>query len=244
MPSARRAGKLPSEVRVLSSRTLATAEAKAPPTVASVPYKGVRRVPRRSKVEAALPLDIRQLHGYGLLKAGTEGSVLLRSSDGTRIATAQIEVETTSLCLRLDGCSRSVPTEIRIGRTACPFGGSRRWFRCPQCTSHRLLLYADSDGSFSCRRCLKLVFSSQDETKMQRLRRKQSRIESKLSGTYQCARPKGMHWTTFRHISCELNSVLVKHDHLRAESARKLLDRIGWPRGYERYQSSIRSDVS
>jgi hypothetical protein len=42
-------------------------------------YKGVRRVQIRFKVERYLPLDIRRLHSYGLLKPGTEGSVLLKS---------------------------------------------------------------------------------------------------------------------------------------------------------------------
>jgi hypothetical protein len=89
------------------------------------------------------------------------------------------------------------------------------------------------DGSFSCRHCLKLVFSSQDASKLNRLLRKQNKVEAKLTGPYRCARPQGMHWATFRRITRDLNTVLVKQDHLRALSARKLLDRIGWPPGYE-----------
>jgi hypothetical protein len=75
-----------------------------------------------------------------------------------------------------------------------------------------------------------LVYSSQDETKMNRLYRKQDRLEAKLTGKYRLARPKGMHWATFWRISRDLNTVLTKQEHLRAVSARKFLDRHGWPR--------------
>jgi hypothetical protein len=184
----------------------------------------------RPKVEAALPLDIRQLHDYGLLKPGTEGSVLLRSSDGAQIGTAQIEVGTATVRLRLAGVARSVPTLLRIARTACPFGGTRPWLRCRRCSSRRAILYGlDEDGGFSCRKCMKLVFSSQDESKMNRLRRKQNRIESKLAGPYRLARPKGQHWATFRRLCRDLNTVLAKQNHIQAQSARKFLDRHGWP---------------
>jgi hypothetical protein len=74
-----------------------------------------------------------------------------------------------------------------------------------------------------------LVYSSQDETKMQRLLRKQDRLEGKLTGRYRCARPKGMHWKTFKRISRDLNTVLAKQNHLLAERARGFLDHHGWP---------------
>ena len=80
-----------------------------------------------------------------------------------------------------------------------------------------------------------LVYGSQDETTMNRLLRKRSKIQAKLAGPYRMGRPKGQHWATFRRISRELNTVLAKQNHLRAESARRLLDRIGWPRSYEQY---------
>jgi hypothetical protein len=66
---------------------------------------------------------------------------------------------------------------------------------------------------------------------MNRLYRKQDRLEAKLTGKYRVARPKGMHWSTHRRILTDLNSVLRKQEHLRAVSARKFLDRHGWPRG-------------
>jgi hypothetical protein len=79
---------------------------------------------------------------------------------------------------------------------------------------------------------MRLVYSSQDETKMNRLYRKQDRLEAKLTGKYRVARPKSMHWSTHGRILMDLNSVLRKQEHLRAVSARKFLDRHGWPRGY------------
>jgi hypothetical protein len=45
--------------------------------------KGVRRVRCRPKVEHYVALDIRKLQDYGLLRPGTEGSVLLDSDGGS-----------------------------------------------------------------------------------------------------------------------------------------------------------------
>ena len=97
----------------------------------SAPYKGVRRVRWRFKVEHYLPLDARKVAVYGLLKPGTEASILLRAAEGGRIATAHLDVGTVTLRLRLADFPSPVPTEIRIGRTACPFGGTRPWVSMP-----------------------------------------------------------------------------------------------------------------
>lgn len=186
---------------------------------------------RRFKVERYLPLDIRRLHRYGLLRPGTEGSMPLKSSDGRQIASASFLIAPFKLRVQLENVRCSVPTELCIERTPCPFGGTRPWLRCRKCNSRRSVLYGlDENGSFSCRKCMGLVYSSQDETKMKRLWRKQDRIESKLVGRFRCARPKGMHWKTFRRISGDLNTVLQKQQHLHAERARRFLDRHGWPR--------------
>jgi hypothetical protein len=197
------------------------------------PYRAVRRVRRLFRVEHYLPLDVRQVAVYGLLKPGIEASILLRSADGRNVATANLDIGSDRLCLCLSDSLRAVPSEIRFERAPCRFGGTRPWFHCPRCNSRRAVLYGlDDHGSFSCRRCMSLVYSSQDETKMDRLRRRQSRIQAKLAGPYRMGRPKRQHWATFRRISRDLNSVLAKQNHLRAESARKFLDRHGWPRGY------------
>ena len=196
-------------------------------------YNGVRRVRCRPKVEHYLALDIRQMQDYGLLKPGTEGSVLLRSADGRQTATASFLIAPSKLRVQLAGVRCSVPTEICIERTPCPYGGARPWFRCRRCNSRRAILYGlDEDNSFSCRRCMGLVYLSQDETKLQRLYLKQDRLEAKLTGKYRLARPKGMHRSTHMRILTDLASVLRKQDHLRAVSARKFLDRHGWPLDY------------
>jgi len=197
------------------------------------PYRRVRGGRSRPKVERYLAVDIRRLQDYGLLEPSTEGTVQVRSADGRQFATAAFLFAASKLRVKLEGITCSVPTEIRIERTPCPRGGTRPWFRCRRCNSRRSILYGlDEDNSFSCRRCMGLVFSSQDETKMKRLWRKQRRLEAKLTGKYRVARPKGMHRSTHMRILSDLNSVLVKQNHLHAVSARKLLDRIGWPPGH------------
>lgn len=234
-------GPRPSRKSVPPSAIAITSESPDPRVRAR---KGVPRVQNRFKVERHFPLDIRRLHRYGLLKPGTEGSVPLKSADGRRIATASFLIAPSKLQVQLENVRCSVPTELCIERTPCPFGGTRPWLRCRICNSRRSILYGlDENGSFSCRKCMGLVYSSQDETKLQRLWRKQDRLEAKLIGKYRVARPKGMHRCTYNRILTKLNSVLRKQEHLRAVSARKLLDRIGWPRGYEHYRSPISSDV-
>jgi hypothetical protein len=206
-----------------------TSIARARPDGVFGPYKGVRRVRNRHKVERYLALDVRKVAVYGLLKPDTEASILLRAPAGNRIASAHLDVGTATLRLRLADFLSSVPTEIRIERTACPFGGSRPWFRCRLCNSRRAILYGpDEDNTFSCRRCMGLVYSSQDERKIDRLYRKQGKLEAKLVGPY-CARPKSMHWGTFARISKKLDTVLGKQNRLLTQSARKFLDRHGWP---------------
>ena len=152
-------------------------------------YKGVRRVRCRPKVEHYVALDIWQLQRYGLLEPGTEGSVLLRSADGRQIATASFLIALSKLRVQLEGVRRSLPTEICIERTPLR-NGTRPWFRCRRCNARRAILYGlDEDNSFSCRRCMGLVYRSQDQTKLQRLYLKQDRLEAKLAGKYRLARP-------------------------------------------------------
>jgi len=73
-----------------------------------------------------------------------------------------------------------------------------------------------------------LVYSTQDARKIDRLYRKQGKLEAKLVGPY-CARPKSMHRRTFARISKKLDTVLGKQNRLFAQSARRFLDRHGWP---------------
>jgi hypothetical protein len=141
---------LRAHAKKLSENLGSAQDERVPRWFACAHRKGVRRVRCRPKVEHYVALDIRQLHDYGLLKPGTEGSVLLKSADGRQIATASFLIAPSKLRVQLEGVRCSVPTEIRIERTACPFGGTRPWLRCRRCNSRRAVLYGlDEDNSFS-----------------------------------------------------------------------------------------------
>ena len=56
--------------------------------------------------------------------------MLIKSADGRQIAAASLLIAPYKLRVRLEGVRCSVPTEIRIERTGCRFGGTRPRFRC------------------------------------------------------------------------------------------------------------------
>jgi hypothetical protein len=124
--------------------------------------------------------------------------------------------------------SEQLSHPVLIEWTPCPYGGSRPWFRCPRCNARRAVLHGlANDGRFGCRGCLNLVYTVEDERKMNRVWRKRGKIEAKLVSGWK--RPKGMHWATFRYRSFQLNEVLEKEHALFIKAARKYLDRTGWP---------------
>jgi hypothetical protein len=150
---------------------------------------------KEPKCEYHLRLDIRELARFGHLLKGHESVALLHSGDSGARDFVRITVGDGSL--RLVPLHRKGDREsrrgirLRIERTACPYGGSRPWFRCPWCNARRAVLYGIAANRFGCRGCMNLVYASQDERKMSRLLRKERRIRSKLASNIW--RPKGMH---------------------------------------------------
>lgn len=63
---------------------------------------------------------------------------------------------------------------IPLQRTACHFGGSRIWFLCPNvnCTRRCKKLYLVTKEIFLCRKCLRLVYNSQNTSPLDNLIRK------------------------------------------------------------------------
>lgn len=50
---------------------------------------------------------------------------------------------------------------LAVVSTPQPFGGVRRWWRCPTCRRRcRILLMASTDSPVACRRCLRAVYST------------------------------------------------------------------------------------
>lgn len=183
----------------------------------------------RPKCEHYLPLDIRTLARRGLLEPGRDVLLPLQAPESGRFALLRLRVRTDYLLLR--SAEARIPARVRrfpIEWLPCRYGGARPYFRCPQCESRRLTLYAaDGSGAIVCRLCMGLVYASQDERKMDRLWRREEDIKRRLGGRF--GKPKGMHWSTYGGIAAELRNNLGRQHRLFIDGARRLLDRIGWP---------------
>ena len=71
--------------------------------------------------------------------------------------------------------------QVVVDRMPCHYGGSRPWFVCPRCHSRRAVLYGiASDGRFGCRKCMRLAYASEAESRVVRINRKSHKLESKL----------------------------------------------------------------
>jgi hypothetical protein len=95
---------------------------------------------------------------------------------------------------------------VYLGWTDCHFGGQRPWFLCPARGCGRLVALLYGGGIFACRHCHELAYPSQRENMGDRAARKADRIREKLGWepgilNGQGGRPKGMHWSTFEHLT-------------------------------------------
>ncbi len=104
---------------------------------------------------------------------------------------------------------RLVRERIALDRTACNFGGSRPWFRCPGCGTRRAVLYG-AGGQFRCRACHDLAYRSTREGAIERHRRRADALRRRLGGrsgpfAVPC-KPTGMHGRTYERITAEIRA--------------------------------------
>jgi len=93
---------------------------------------------------------------------------------------------------------------IEFASTSCYFGGKRKWFICPNCDKRVAVLYLTAQR-WSCRKCGRIRYSSQQESKDARLTRRLSKARRRLGASSNLwappgKRPKGMHWKTFINL--------------------------------------------
>jgi hypothetical protein len=83
------------------------------------------------------------------------------------------------------------------------FGGRRQWFCCLKCSRRCRILYGGS--RFRCRRCYRLSYGSQAETRADRATRAMFKIVRRLDPDEDCnelpPKPKGMHWRTYERLA-------------------------------------------
>lgn len=159
-------------------------------------------------------LDVRELHRAGLLQPGHVGAWHWYQGDELR-ASIVVEANYYMLTLRYSakpgGQRESYATPVGLAWTDCTYGGARPWFLCPLCGRRVAILYGGAE--FLCRYCRRLAYPAQRATdgggviqRVDRIRRRLDWAPGILNGSG--AKPKGMHWRTFRRLRAEHDALV------------------------------------
>lgn len=166
---------------------------------------GAGRPGHRARAENLQRVDIRLWHRGGYLVEGRwfswawnrggepAGSVGVRVHDPHALKLEYMVGE--------EGARRDGSQTIRLAHTACGFGGSRPWFRCPVCQRRAGVLFMRS-GRFACRTCQRVSYASQSGDVIDALWRRQAKIERRLGEHWR--RPKGMRHRTYDRLFAAL----------------------------------------
>lgn len=163
--------------------------------------------------EGQLGIDIRWLKKNGYLKPGYSG-LLSWSCNGEESGSVRYRIEINRMILNFrhrqnGGEWESVEQDIPFDRTPCHYGGFRLWFNCPRCSRRVAVLYC-AGKYFYCRHCYGLTYSSQQESRPDRLMRKARKIRKRLGASKNLFepilfKPKHMHQKTFDRLRLEAN---------------------------------------
>lgn len=108
-----------------------------------------------------------------------------------------------------------VREQIPLEHTACNYGGTRPWFRCPGCDRRRAVLHSVG-GHFRCRECHQLVYSSTRDDALERLHRKGEKVTRRLGAPTTWVlnwsiippdKPLHMHWDTYEALCTEWRAI-------------------------------------
>lgn len=167
----------------------------------------------KATIESQHGIDIRWLKNHGCLTPGAAG-ILFWSNRGKKIGSISYRMESDRLLLSYQAKQKSaegkdVEDQIRLTWTPCHYGGKRQWFLCPGCMKRVSTLYGGE--YFRCRHCHNLTYSSQQECKPDRLRRKARRIRERLGVSSNLSKPilfkpKNMHQKTFDRLRREADT--------------------------------------
>ena len=189
---------------------------------------GAGRPSYKVKAEHLQRVEIGRWHRGGYLRAGCSFTWSWHRGDET---TGSIGVRVhgaDSLALQYmlgsEGQRRDASQTIRLTRTACNYGNARPWFVCPVCQRRAGVLYMRA-GRFACRHCQRVSYSSQSCDLLDRMWRKQSKLEARL-GEY-WGRPKGMRQRTYQALLDRLHDCKVRRDSAFVETAVRLFGAVG-----------------
>jgi hypothetical protein len=176
---------------------------------------GAGRPGWRRKCEHLPSLDVREFHGKGFLKQGSYVRSWNRGGEPAGSVSIYLDPTTVTLTYQwtpAGGGAIPRSTVFKLLEAPCHFGGSRYWFGCPWCGRRCAIVYGVSgDGYFGCRRCLRLGYSGESEGSMDRLWRKQRKLEARLGENYR--KLKWMRMRTYERIWAQIDDVEERIDH-------------------------------
>lgn len=162
---------------------------------------------KKTTVEGIRQIDIRYMKKHGLLGLGCSGT-LWWTCDGEPNGDIRYTCYHDHLVLkyryRENGGEWQPVTEIiDFDTTPCNYGGSRRWYLCPDCQRRVAILYG-AEKRFLCRHCYGLAYTSQNAGKLDGAIDRLHKLGKRTFEHYEYGegwgKKKGMHWKTFNHL--------------------------------------------
>ena len=185
---------------------------------------GAGRPSYKAKAEQLQRVEIGRWHRGGYLRAGCSFSWSWNCGGEPSGSIGVVVHGADSLALQYmlgsEGQRRDGSQHIRLTRTACSYGNSRPWFACPVCQRRAGVLYMRA-GRFACRQCQRVSYSSQSCDLLDRMWRKQSKIEARLGEHWQ--RTKGMRLKTYERLMLVLLTCEEQREEAFAAFATRLL---------------------
>jgi hypothetical protein len=183
--------------------------------------KWYRRI-KKAVVEDSLRIDVRAWQRLQLLGSTGYFSWCWSNSHGEKQASIGVRSELTQIVLtyRVQQSNtgwQNVEERVQIVYTACNYGGTRPWFICPNraCGRRTAILFI-SEPYFRCRRCCKLSYASQRESRADPSLRRVQNIRMRLGGGPSLMdrfpeKPKKMRWSTYAELREEANRAEMEY---------------------------------
>jgi hypothetical protein len=175
----------------------------------------------QTTVEETKRIDICYMRKRGFLKPNTHGTLSWTCGGEPN---GDINFVTHDDYLQLNfrykehgGEWQPIQQKIRFDYTPCHYGNSRKWFLCPRCYK-RVAVLASNSPQFLCRHCNELPYSSQNEDRLDSLRRKRDKLGNRIFNDYDNGygykKTKGMHWKTFEVLRQQHSDIAQQYDRL------------------------------
>jgi len=191
---------------------------------------GSGRHSRQSTIESTNTLDVRWLNRKGLLKHQNQGS-LKWTRNGNPVGGIGYKITDDRMTLIYKHLNQQnqeweeVEQTIYFDETRCNYGGTRKWFLCPNCRK-RVAILTDLGKYFYCRKCYRLPYRSTLETSRDRFYSKKDKLGEEIFEHYENGdvwqKKKSMHWKTFNKKYNEYNRLREITDTIFIEQVHKL----------------------